>query len=310
MRAPRLLAVGALAVVSFVLGSSVLTAGAVQGDPVRFEILQAAYFGFSQTGPTNQSLTQRAVLLETFVGSGGGADGFAREAAYGLVNNSTRGELLLAEHHLAIGPSADALGTAYGNDRFGNYYRGQLVPTAIFDGLYKEYGGGTQVAQNYRAGFDAARARAPGASINLSGAVVLDTGFLDFEVFSPLNTSLHRVVLRGVLVEDRVPATAGGDEMRYVVRAGLSGAPLDLTGDATVSGRINFTVATTWIESRLAAIVSVQSDGPKTGSELPGDATGDFASAILAPLAVLVTGIVMAIIIVRYVSAERRAKLR
>lgn len=310
MRARRLVSAGALAAASCLLASGLLAAGAVQGDPARFEVLQAAYFGFSQAGPTNQSLAQRAVLLETFVGGGGGADKFAREAAYGLVNNSTRGEFLLAEHHLSSGPSADALQTAYGSDRHANYYRGQLVPTAIFDGLYKEYGGGAQVAQNYRAGYEAARARAPGASINLTGAVVLDTGFLDFEVFSPLNTSLHRVVLRGVLVEDRASATAGGDEMRYVVRTGLSGAPLELSGDATVRGRINFTVSTAWVESRLGAIVFVQSDGPKSSPDRTPDPGRGLASLLLVPAAALVTGVVMAIIIVRYVSAERRARLR
>lgn len=310
MASARPAVIAALVVGACVLGPLVPSAVASSEAPGRFEVLQAAFFAFSQSGATHQPLAQRCVLLEDYIASAGSENALARQAAYAILNNTSRSQFVLAEHHPLGGEAADPLGTAYATDRFTLVYRVQVVPAAGFDGLFWEYRAGNSTRVNYESDYHAARERPAGASVNVSGAVVLDTGFVDYEVFSPLDLSAYRVVVRGVLVEDLLAGPNGSGPFRYVVRAGISGGYLDLTGNTTVSGRINLSVDPSWVESRMAAIMFVQAESLKSGQAPPPLGEVDFLTIIAVPLVVLLTGSVMAFIVVRTVTAERRARLR
>ena len=263
----------------------------------RFEVLQAAVFGFGAPSATHQGLDNRTVLFEHHVGTGGPLNENASQAAIALLNETPPGTVAYAQF---LAPHA----------RFTQYYGSEIVPVARFDGLFAEFGGGPQTLGHLRSSYSASRARAPDASINLSGALVIDRGFLDYEVFSPLDLTGSAVTLRVLLVEDPAAPPPGGGERRFLVREYLSGVRLALEGNASFSGRINFTADPSWVESRLFAIAFVQVDSPPPVERAPRAAPLDFLTAVIAPLAVLATGATMAVMVLRFVSAERRSRLR
>lgn len=296
MRRPTLALLAVVAVAVLLLAGAP-SAGASPQDPARFEILQAAYHPLNALAPTGQNLSERCVLLEQYAGLGGPQNANARAASDALVNNTTRRALAFAEYH----PT---------HTRFVDYYRASFVPTGIFDGTQWEFGGGQQTLVHYEAGYELARQAPAGASINVTGGVAISNGYIDFDVFSPFNLSAQFVSVRALIVEDPVVSPQDGRELRYVVRQYVVGQRIELLGDSSHTGRFEFTVDPSWVESRLAAVVFVQVDGPR-GFEIPApSAPVDLLGALLVPLAVLVTGSVMAVILVRFVSAERRARLR
>lgn len=263
----------------------------------RFEVLQSAVFAFGALSPTKQGLGSRCVLLEHHLGTDGPLNADASAAALALLNETPRDALAYGEF-------------AAPHTRFTQYYQSLIVPVARFDGILAEFGGGPQTLQHFAASYNATRARGADASINLSGALVIDRGFLDYEVFSPLDLTGFAVTLRALIVEDHVPLPQGGGEHRYFVREYLSGIRLALGGNASFSGRIDFVADPSWVESRLSAIAFVQVDAPPPGERPQESPRFDFLTAVAVPLAVLATGATMAIMVVRYVSAERRSRLR
>lgn len=263
----------------------------------RFEVLQAAVFDFGAPSATHQGLDNRVVLFEHHLGAEGPLNENASGAARAFLSETPPGTVAYAGF---LAPHA----------RFTQYYGSEIVPVARFDGLFAEFGGSPQTLGHFRSSFNASRARPADASINLSGALVIDRGFLDYEVFSPVDFTGFSVSLRALLVEDPVASPRGGADQRFLVREYLSGVRLALPGNASFSGRINFSADPAWVESRLSAIAFVQVDAPPPVLRPPRAAPFDFLTAVVVPLAVLTTGATMAVMVLRYVSAERRSRLR
>lgn len=281
--------------VGLVAAGALAPAASGQSPPRdRFEVLQAAVYGFSQPSATHQGLGNRTVLIEHHLGTGGPLNENASGAAISFLNETPSTGLAYAEF-----PAPHA--------RFTQYYQSQIVPVALFDGIVAEFGAGAQTLEHFRASYRASRARPPDASINLSGGLVIDHGFLDYEVFAPIDLTGFAVTLRFLLVEEHVPLAQGVGEHRFLVREYLSGVRLSLTGNASFSGRANFSADPSWVESRLFAIAFVQVDAPPAVPRLPESPRVDLLSAVAVPIAVLATGAAMAFMILRYVSAERRS---
>lgn len=278
-----------MALCAFPLGESSPAA------PSRFEVLQTVFHPFNASAPSHQNLSTRCVLFENFVNDSNAGAAFSRAAAYALLNNTSRGELAYAE----LDPSSS---------RFTDYYRGSLVPEAVFDGTGQEYGGTPQSLQQFEGEAGAKSAVAPGVALSAGGAIVLSAGHIDFTVDSPLTLAGYLVTVRAFLVEDHVPLGSG--EARFLVRAYLVGQRLNFSAPASFEGRINFTKDAPWVESQLAAIVFVQVDAPPPIDRSPGAPAFDLLGAVVVPLAVLATGATLAYIVARYVRAERRARLR
>ncbi len=287
-----------------ILAVGLVLAGALlspaSADPAareRFEVLQTAVFAFGAPSPTHQGLDNRTVLFEHNLGTGGPLNDNASVAAAALLNETPLGSLAYADF-----PAP--------HSRFTDYYQSQIVPVARFDGIFAEFGGGPQTLAHFRSSYNASRARPADVSINLSGGIVIDHGFLDYQVFAPVDLRDFSVTLRALIVEDHVPAARGVGEYRFLVRVSLSGARLALTGNASFSDRILFSADPSWVESRLSAIAFVQVDAPPAVPRPPESPPFDFLTGAVVPLAVLFTGATMAIMISRSISAERRSRLR
>jgi hypothetical protein len=289
-------------VAAVVFASAVLCAATPAGaarDPSagRFEVLQAAFHPLSSLDTTRQPLGLRCVLLELEANATSPEGVEARAAAEALLNETTRQTLVFAEF-------------PPGHSRFLDYYRATLVPTAIFDGTVRDFGGDGQTLTHYQAAFDATAGEPARASINVSSSTVISTGHLDYEVFAPDDLGAYTASVRAVLVEDPVASSGAGGDLHFVVRAYLAGDRVALTGNASQSGRFNFTLDPSWVEGRLSAIVFVQVDRTPPG-ELQGPTTTfDLLGAVIVPLAALVTGVALALMVARYIAAERRSRLR
>jgi hypothetical protein len=277
---------------------------------VRFEVLQAAYYAFSQAGPTNQSLTMRCVLLELFAGTEGPENATVINASDSLLANTTRQSMAFvrypANETAPTGPAGGVV-DAY---RFAEYYAGALVPTAIFDGTARDFAPGLGTEAHYWDLYNLSAAVAPGAAINATGSIAISYGNLRFEVFSPYNLSGSRVYLRAALVENNVTYSPGGRVFHHVLRASLGGYELALAGNSTVAGQFNFAVDSRWVESQLGVVLFVQSDGPRAVGPIGPPPGFDFLGAVILPLAVLVTGAVMVLVLSRSITSERKARLR
>ncbi len=293
MGRPETLVLSALAVVLCVCTAAPY--GNAAAPPDRFEVLQAAFHPLSSTEATRQGLDERCVLLEQLVGGESAANADARAAADALVNNSSRSALAYAEF-------------AAPHTRFKEYYRTELAPTAYFDGLGLVSGGGPQARAQFQTALDEAARVLPGASINLSTVVVVSTGHIDYEVFSPLNLQGFTVSVRGLIVEDPVSSAEAGGDVRFVVRQYLAGDRLDLTGDSSRGGRLNFSLEPGWVQSRLAAIVFVQVDAPPAGRLPQESGSNNFFAEVLVPLAALAAAGALALIFARTLAAQRRSR--
>jgi hypothetical protein len=263
----------------------------------RFEVLQAVFHPLEAPGSTHQGLTERCVLVEQHATGGSVAESDARGAADALLNNTTRRQLVYAEFGAT-------------ETRFADYYQSTFIPTAIFDGGGWVAGGGPQALPHAQAAYDEASREVPRASINVSSTIVITGGHLDFEVFVPSDFTGYTGAVRALIVEDRVSSSEANRELRYLVRESLGGGHLAFTGNDTEAGRYNFTLDSSWVQSRLAAIVFVQIDAPPPGQLGGPPPARDLFGAVVVPIAVLVTGATMALIVARYVTAERKARLR
>jgi hypothetical protein len=274
------------------------TAGADSGQAAqRFEVLQAAFHPLTSFDTTRQPLGLRCVLLELEANATSPEGVEARSAAETLLNSTTRQTLVFAE----FPPE---------HSRFKDYYRATLLPTAIFDGTVRDFGGDAQTLPHYQAALQARAGEPARASINVSSATVISTGHLDYEVFSPDDLTGYTVSVRALLVEDPVASAEAGGDLPFVVREYLPGDRVALTGNASQSGRFNFTLDASWVQTRLFAILFVQVDTPAAG-QLPAPYTPfDLLGAVIVPLAALVTGVALALMVARYVAAEREARLR
>jgi hypothetical protein len=284
------------------LSAALLLAGALApsanaAPPERFEVLQSVVHPLDTLGWTRQGLTERCVLVEQHVTAGTAPEADARAAVDALLDNTTRRQLAYAEY----GGS---------ESRFADYYRSTFTPTAIFDGLGWVAGGGPQGLLHAQAAYDEASRVLPQASINVSSSTVITTGHLDFEVFVPADLTGYTGAVRAVLVEDNVTSAEAGRPLRYLVRESLGGGAFAFEGNATLEGRLNFTLDPSWVVSRLYAVMFVQIDAPPAHPLGTPPPSYDLVGAILVPIAVLVTGATMAVIFVRYVTAERKARLR
>ena len=278
-----------------VVGALAPTAQAAGAN--RFEVLQAVFHPLEAPGWTRQGLTERCVLAEQHATGGTVAEADGRLATDALLNNTTRRQFVYAEF-------------AENQSRFADYYQSTFIPTAIFDGRGWVAGGGPQALLHAQAAYDEASRELPRASINVSSSMVITAGHLDYEVFVPPDLTGYTGSVRALIVEDRVASAEAQRELRFVVREMLGGGHLAFSGNLTQAGRLNFTLDSTWVLSRLAAIVFVQVDTPPAG-QLPGPPPPrDLFGVVVVPIAVLVTGATMAVIFVRYVTAERKARLR
>ncbi len=284
-----------LATALLVVGALAPTAQAAAAN--RFEVLQAVFHPLEAPGWTRQGLTERCVLAEQHATGGSGPEADARLAADALLNNTTRRQFAYAEF------SAN-------ESRFADYYQSTFIPTAIFDGRGWVAGGGPQALLHAQAAYDEASRELPRASINVSSSMVITAGHLDYEVFVPPDLTGYTGYVRAVIVEDHVASADAQRELRYLVREILGGGHLAFSGNLTEAGRLNFTLDSTWVLSRLAAIVFVQVDAPPSG-QLQGPLPArDLFRVVVVPIAVLLTGAAMAVIFARYVRAERKARLR
>ena len=270
---------------------------AAAAAPERFEVLQAVFHPVSAAGWTRQGFDERCVLVEQHALGADAPTAEARAATEALLNNTTRRQLAYAEF-------------GANDTRFEFYYRSTSVPTAIFDGTARVSGGGPQALPHAEVAYEEAARKAPLASINVSSATVISTGHLDYEVFVPSNMSSYTVSVRAVIVEDLAPSAAAGRDLRFLVRHYLPGDRVGLVGNASVSGRLNFTLESSWVQGRLAAIVFVQVDTPPPGPFPPQMPRVDALGQLVVPLAVIATGSVFALMVARSIRGARKAKLR
>ena len=285
-------------------------AAATPDAPVRFEVLQAAYYSFAQGGPTNQSMAMRCALLELFAGESGEGNSTALNASDELLGNTTRQSMAFIRYAPNdTVPTGNAGGVADAS-RFHYYYGLSLVPTAIFDGTALDFAPGSQTSQHYRDLYNASSKVPAGASINATGNLVITSGVLRFEVFSPINLTGRHAFLRAALVEDNVSAGSGGRVLHHVLREFLGGFSIAGEANSTVIGQFNFHTSTDWVESQLGAVLFLQSDTPPAYPKKEGPPRIDLLATVILPLAVLVTGAIMAGVVARFVASERKARLR
>jgi hypothetical protein len=306
----RALGIAALLASILFLGPLTGPVGATPDTPARFEVLQAAFYSFAQAGPTNQSIASRCVLLELFTGEAGSGNSSALNASDELLANTTRQSLALIRYAPnETVPTWNAAGIADAS-RFLYYYGGSLVPTAIFDGTAWDFAPGNGTDQHYRDLYNSSSQVPPGASINASGSLVITTGTLHFEVFSPFNLSGHRTYLRAALVEDNVSSGPGGRVLQHVLRGSLGAFALPLEGNSSIVGQFDFHNSTAWVESQLGVVLFVQSDGPPVYPKKGPPPSFDIFATFIVPVAVLVTGAAMVLVVARFITSERRARLR
>lgn len=290
------LAVGAAAAALALIVSGLPVAGATTAA-ARAEVLQTVFHPITSAGWTHQDFSVRCVLVEQRVDGSDATAQDARAAVDSLLNSTTRRELAYAEF-------------GAGDTRFHDYYQLTLNPTALFDGLGIVAGGGPQAQVHAQAAFDEAARRLPRASINVSSSTAVTTGVLNYEVFAPLDLTGYSVSIKAMLVEDLVYSADAGRELRYFVRQYLAGDRLELHGNTTATGILEFGVDASWVASRLAAVVFVQVDAiPAVPLPAPPE-RADLFAAVVVPLAALATGATLAVMFARYISAERRARLR
>jgi hypothetical protein len=274
-----------------------LSAAAEPPAAERFEVLQALFHPLASPGWTRQGLDERCVLMEQRAEGGSPPEAEARAAADALLGNTTRRQLCYAEF-------------GHNESRFPEYYRSTTVPSAVFDGTARVSGGGPQALLHAQAAYDEAERVAPRASLNVSSGSVITAAHVDYEVFAPEAFAGYTVAVRALIVEDLVDSAEAGRELRYLVRLYLPGDRVELGGNASIAGRLNFSLAPSWVEGRLAAVVFVQIDTPPPSPPIFPSTSFDLVGALLVPAAVLATGAAMALLVARAVRRERRAKLR
>lgn len=293
---------------TFLLAAALLAVSAVpamgaQDGPGQFTVLQAAYYSFDQPAPTNQSSNHRAVLLEqSSPGSGGLAD-FQHNASDALLENASRAALVMVEYQ---GPAAsNPLAAASAAHRMPEYYRADLLPTTIIDGTRRIVAFADNSPETFANAVAAAATVPAGASITASGGTVLQNGYLDAEATATADVTGAHVFLRVVLVEDHVGSPADSRDLRFVARAWLGSLRVV---DGHAAGRFNFTLDPAWEESRLGAVLFVQSDGPVEGTPPPAGAPG--GDPIGVALLIWSPAIMAAVLGVMFVWLVRRERGR
>jgi hypothetical protein len=284
----------AVAIAAAIVAASFCAGGE---SAARAEVLQAVFHPLASNETTRQGFTERCVLLEQRAEGGGAAVSNARAAADGLLNETTRRELAYAEYGAQ-------------ETRLSGYYQATSHPAAVFDGLLWVAGGGGQSAVQFEDAYLEAARRAPRASINASSSIVVTNGWVHYEVFVPEDFTAYRATVRGVIVEDAVESPEDGRPLRYLARQYLAGDRLELVGNTSASGLLEFHIEAGWVYGRLAAVLFVQVDAIPPG-QLPGPAGGgDSFAALVAPLAGAATLAALAAIVLRFAARERRSRPR
>ncbi len=291
-------------VVALVAASVLAPPSLAADEPPRFAVLQAAYYAFSQQGPTNQTADERAVLLEQSSTPGGPLEDIQHNATDVLLNATTRGQFVMTEYQNSN--SSDPLTPPLASRRLPDYYRAELLPTSIFDGTRRLVAFGPSTPATFIDTYESARAQPAGASIWARGAIVLDNGYLEVEASLDLDLANTRSYLRAVLVEDHLTSPADGRDLRYVVRSFLGN--LDTSGGGA-TGRFNFTLDPTWLESRLGAVLFVQSDGRVEGTPPPApEPQGDLLRSVLLTAGPALMVGLLGVLIITLSRREQRAR--
>jgi hypothetical protein len=297
----------AASLVVLLIAASIPAASAAPSAPKRFEVLQAAYYRFSQAGPTNQSADSRAVLFEHLIGSPGEVTRHSLDGADALLANQSRSRLVYVQYHASGMTPPDPLAPLLGGDRFSSYYQAERAPYAIFDGLIRDFSAGANAQDRYESAFNSRLPLAPAAAINVSGAVVIQNGFVDVQAWTEAPINGTNVFVRVAVVEDNVSSPSHGRVLHHVLRAFLGGAPLVGGPRAEATQRFNFSVANDWVESQLGAVVFVQYDGPTEGpTAAETDTVPDFWGRYLLPIASLTTSFVGLALIAYFSRAKQR----
>jgi hypothetical protein len=255
-------------------------------------------------------MANRCVLLELFADESGASSQTVLNATDDLLGNHSRAKLAFIRYAPNETVPIESAGSVAASSRLADYYQGSIVPTALFDGTVQDFSPGNGTSQRYADLYAARAAVGPGASINATGSIAISVGSLHFEVFSPRNLSGHRMYLRAAIVENNVKSQLEGRTLHYVLRSFLGAYALRLDGNSSAKGQFNFAVGTGSVESQLGAVLFVQSDGDVSPTPKTGPPQLDIFAQLVLPVAVLVTGAVMLIVLVRFITSERKARLR